>query len=184
MFISKLCKYILIACCLSAIGTYAQEKHPFSVHDMLAMERISDPQISPNGDQVAFVLRTTDLEANKGRSDIWLVSLNGTGLSQLTEDPANDSNPRWSADGQSIYFLSTRSGASQVWKINIHDQSLKQITDQSLGVSNLILSPDRKRLAFSMEVFVDCPDIECTEKRLKKIEDRKMKAHFPVTERR
>ena len=173
MVISKLCRYIVMTCCLAAVGAYAQEKHPFSVHDMLAMERISDPQVSPNGNLVAFVLRTIDLEANKGRSDIWLVGLDGTGLRQLTEDAANDSAPRWSANSQSIYFLSTRSGTSQVWKINIHDQSLKQITDQPLGVSNLILSPDGKWLAFSMEVFVDCPDTECTEKKLKEIEERK-----------
>jgi dipeptidyl aminopeptidase/acylaminoacyl peptidase len=164
---------MVMTCCLAAVGAYAQEKHPFSVHDMLAMERISDPQVSPNGNLVAFVLRTTDLEANKGRSDIWLIGLDGTGLRQLTEDPAGDSAPRWSANGQSIYFLSTRSGDSQVWKINIHDRSLKQITKQPLGVSNLILSPDGKRLAFSMEIFVDCPDIECTEKRLREIEERK-----------
>ncbi len=159
---------------LTAGGSYAQEKHPFSVHDMLAMERISDHQVLPDGKQVAFVLRTTDLEANEGRTDIWLVGHDGTGLGQLTKDPASDSAPRWSADGKSVYFLSTRSGSSQVWKINIHDQSLKQITDQPLDVGNLILSPDGKQMAFSMEVFVDCPDnLECTEKRLKEIEERK-----------
>lgn len=173
MFISRLYKYIVMICCLTAVGAYAQGKHPFSVHDMLAMERISDHQVSPNNKLVAFVLRTIDLDANKGRTDIWLVGLDGTGLRQLTEDPANDSDPRWSADGQSIYFLSARSGSSQVWKIDIDDQSLNQVTDQPLGVSNLILSPDGKRLAFSMEIFVDCPDIECTEKRLKEIGERK-----------
>ncbi len=173
MFISKLYKYIAITCCFAVVGAYAQEKHSFSVHDMLAMERIGDHQISPDGSLIAFVLRTTDLEANKGRSDIWLASLNGTGLRQLTEDPANDSAPRWSSDGQNIYFLSARSGSFQVWKINILDRSVSQITNQPLGVSNLILSPNGKRLAFSMEVFVDCSDIECTEKRLKETEERK-----------
>jgi dipeptidyl aminopeptidase/acylaminoacyl peptidase len=173
MSISRVFKYMVMICCFTAVGAYAQEKHPFCVHDMLAMERISDPQVLPNGDLVAFVLRTTDLEANKGRTDIWLVAQDGTGLRQLTEDPANDSDPRWSANGQSIYFLSMRSGSSQVWKINIHDQSLKQITNQSLGVSNLILSPNGKRLAFTMEVFADCPDLECTERRLEEVEERK-----------
>ena len=43
----------------------AAESHPFSVHDMLAMERISDPRPSPDGRRVVFVLRTTDLEADK-----------------------------------------------------------------------------------------------------------------------
>ena len=57
----------------------SQEPHPFSVHDMLAMERLSDPQVSPDGQTIAFVLQKTDLEANKGRKDIWLVGADGQG---------------------------------------------------------------------------------------------------------
>ena len=63
------------------------ETHPFSVHDMLAMDRISDPQVSPDGRTVAFVVRTTDLDANRGRTDLWLVGADGTGLRRLTAHP-------------------------------------------------------------------------------------------------
>jgi len=69
--------------------------HPFSIHDMLAMERLSDPQVSPDGNLIVFTVTKTDLEANKGRTDLWLVSADGTGLRRLTSDPAADSNPRW-----------------------------------------------------------------------------------------
>jgi hypothetical protein len=48
-------------------SAHADETHPFSVHDMLAMDRISDPQVSPDGQYIVLVLRKTDLEANKGR---------------------------------------------------------------------------------------------------------------------
>ena len=149
MFISKLSKYIIITCCLAAVGAYAQEKHPFSVHDMLAMERISDPQVSPNGDLVAFVLRTIDLEANKGRSDVWLVATDGTGLRQLTEDPANDSDPRWSKNGQSIYFLSARSGSSQVWEITVRDPSGERIRLLTPKGCTVICFTDWSRTVFS-----------------------------------
>ena len=54
---------------------FAGQMHPFSVHDMLAMDRISDPRVSPDGQRVVFVLRTTDLVANRGRTDLWLVSI-------------------------------------------------------------------------------------------------------------
>ena len=98
-------------------NSFSEETHPFSVHDMLAMDRISDPQVSPDGKQIVFVLRKTDLDANRGRTDLWLVDLDGKNLRQLTSDPAGDFNPRWSSTGESIWFLSTRSGSSQVWRI-------------------------------------------------------------------
>ncbi|MEQ1893091.1 MAG: hypothetical protein ABL998_11145, partial [Planctomycetota bacterium] len=64
------------------------DTRPFSVDDMLAMERVSDPQVSPDGKSVLFNLRTTDLAANKGRTDLWLVNVDGTGLRQLTQHEA------------------------------------------------------------------------------------------------
>ena len=93
----------------------AADPHPFTVHDLLAMQRISDPQVSPDGKQVLFTLRTTDLDANAGRNDLWLVGVDGSGLRQITTHKSGDFNGRWAADGRSIYFLSTRSGSSQVF---------------------------------------------------------------------
>jgi dipeptidyl aminopeptidase/acylaminoacyl peptidase len=147
------------------VPAVAAEPHPFTVHDLLAMERISDPEPSPQGDKVAFELRTTDLEANKGRFDLWLVNTDGTGLTRLTSDPAADNNPRWSPDGKSLYFLSTRSGSSQVWRLAIGGGDPVQITRLPLDVSNLTVSPDGSRLAFSIDVFVDCPTLACTKER-------------------
>src|SRR5258706_7124370 len=73
-----MCRPIFILALLAlAVPTAAAEPHPFTVHDLLAMERISDPEPSPQGDKVAFELRTTDLEANKGRFDLWLVNMDG-----------------------------------------------------------------------------------------------------------
>jgi dipeptidyl aminopeptidase/acylaminoacyl peptidase len=147
--------------------------HPFSVHDMLAMDRLSDPQVSPDGNWIAFVLRRTDLEANKGRTDLWLIRTDGTGLRQLTTHPEGDSNPRWAPDGESIWFLSTRSGSSQVWRIRIDGGEAEQITDEPLDVGNLIVSPDGNCIAFTMEVFPDCKTPTETKERLDQIEKRK-----------
>jgi dipeptidyl aminopeptidase/acylaminoacyl peptidase len=123
---------------------------------MLAMDRLSDPQVSPDGNWIAFVLRETDLQANKGRTDLWLVRTDGTGMRRLTSHPEADSNPRWAADGKSIYFTSNRSGSSQIWRISIDGGEAEQVTKQPLDVGNLIVSPDGRSLAFTMEVFPDC----------------------------
>src|SRR5437868_1855094 len=98
-----------LAATLGALPLGAAEPHPFTAHDLQAMSRISDPQPSPRGDRVAFVLRSTDFEANKGRTDLWVVNADGSGLLRLTNDPAADDNPCWSPDGSTLYFLSTRS---------------------------------------------------------------------------
>ena len=74
----------------------AAEPHPFTVHDLLAMQRISDPQVSPDGTRVLFTLRTTDLEGNAGRNDLWLVGTDGSGLRQITTHKSGDFNGRWS----------------------------------------------------------------------------------------
>ncbi|MHC4177946.1 MAG: S9 family peptidase [Planctomycetota bacterium] len=140
--------------------------HPFSVHDMLAMERISDPRVSPDGSRVVFTLRTTDLEENRGRTDLWLVRADGSGPRRLTSHAANDHNPRWMPNGKAILFLSGRSGSSQVWRISLDGGEAEQLTDLALDAGNLILSPDGRHMAFTMEVFPDCRSAEDTKKRL------------------
>ena len=76
---------VLAVVLVASAATVGAATHPFSIHDMLAMQRISDPQLSPEGESVVFVLRTTDLEANRGRTDLWQIGIDGSGLRQLTE---------------------------------------------------------------------------------------------------
>ena len=146
------------------------QTHPFSIHDMLAMDRLSDPQVSPDGKWIVFVLRKTDIEENKGRNDLWLVDTNGTNLRRLTSHSANDLNPRWATDGGSVWFISTRSGSSQVWRIQMDGGEAEQITDEPLDVGNLLVSPDGKYIGFTMEVFPDCCTASGTKDRLDEIE--------------
>jgi dipeptidyl aminopeptidase/acylaminoacyl peptidase len=150
-----------------------QGTHPFSVDDMLAMDRISDPQVSPDGEQIVFTLRKTDLDANKGRTNLWLVGVDGNNLRQLTSHKKNDSSPRWSPDGKSVWFISGRSESSQVWKIPVDGGEAQQVTEQPLDVGNLVVAPDGKHIAFTMEVFPDCDTVECTKKRLDAIKENK-----------
>jgi len=140
--------------------------HPFTAHDLHAMERLSDPQPSPDGRSVAFVVRTTDFAANQAHHDIWLVGLDGGSLSRLTHFQTA-TNPRWAPDGKSLYFLSSRSGSSQVWRAPVPGPGEPvQVTHLPLDVANLAVSPDGKHLAFSLEVFPDCGPLSCTRRRL------------------
>jgi len=134
------------------------ETHPFSIHDMLAMDRISDPVVSPDGKRVVFMLRTTDLAANRGRTDLWLMGADGRDLRPLTSHPAADLNPRWAPDGKTVWFISTRSGSAQVWRIPVDGGEAEQVTRLPLDAANLVVAPDGRTIAFSLEVFPGlCP---------------------------
>src|SRR5436853_344478 len=109
--------FILFAMLTTALPSWAADPHPFNVRDLVTLKRISDPQASPRGDRIAFVLRSTDLAANRGRYDLWMVDAGGGAPVQLTTDPASDDTPRWAPDGRSLYFLSSRSGSNQVWRL-------------------------------------------------------------------
>ncbi len=154
--------------CVGALD--AQQTHPLTVQDLIAMDRISDPQPSPDGRWIAFVASSLDLEANRRRTDIWVVGVDGRGLRRVTTDPASDFNPRWSPDGTGLFFLSTRSASSQVWRAGIDGGSVRQVTDLPLDVSNLAVAPDGAHLAFSLNVFADCHEIQCTVSRLEERE--------------
>lgn len=127
--------------------------HPFSIHDMLAMERISDMQVSPDGTRILFNLRATDLEANRGRTDVWLVGADGKNLRRLTSHPASDFNARWSPCGRCVFFLSTRSGSAQVWRIKIDGGEAEQVTHLPLDAGNLVVSQAGDLIAFTLDVF-------------------------------
>ncbi|REJ73427.1 MAG: S9 family peptidase [Acidobacteria bacterium] len=158
------------AICLAASANAAaqDDRRPFRAEDLVTANRLSSTTVSPVGDRAVYVLRTTDLEANRGRTDLWLVDLSQSlqPPRPLTHHEASDFEPVWAPDGRGLYFLSTRSGSSQVWHLDLDGGEARQITDLPLDVANLRLGPDGENLAFSMEVFPDCADLRCTTDRL------------------
>ncbi len=143
---------LFFAVVLVASSALATDPHPFSVHDMLAMDRLGDPQVSPDGQWVAYNVRTTDLEANRGRTDIWISKVDGSETRQLTRDPAGDWNPRWCMNG-TLFFLSSRSGSVQIWNIDPRGGEARQITHLALDVGNLEVVPALHSFLISLEVY-------------------------------
>jgi dipeptidyl aminopeptidase/acylaminoacyl peptidase len=151
---------------LLAASSARADSHPFAVEDLVAMRRVADPSVSPDGTRVAFTLSTLDLEANRRRVDLWLVNADGTGLRQLTFSAESEASPRWSPDGRSLLFLAKRGGeTTQVWRLPLDGGEASAVTRLPLDVGSFAVSPDGRRLLVSMEVFPDCPDLACTARR-------------------
>src|SRR3954454_236884 len=105
------CIAILVAAAFVPAGAAT---HPFTVRDLVAMDRLSELEASPDGNRLAFTRSVLAPDGTRRRTDIWLVAADGTGLRALTTDPACDTSPEWPGDNRRVFFLSSRSGSSQV----------------------------------------------------------------------
>jgi dipeptidyl aminopeptidase/acylaminoacyl peptidase len=135
---------------------------PFDASALLAIVRVGDPQISPDGKTVAFSAVTVDLAANKKPSAIYTVPLAGGTPIKLSDGD----RPRWTPDGAKLLFDSNRSGASQVWIVNADGSNAKQLTTLPTEASGVSIAADSKHILFTSDVFPDCPDDACNQKAL------------------
>jgi len=147
-------------------GTGAQAR-PFTAKDLATQERIGDPNLSPDGRWVAYALRTTDWDGNKGVQALWLLDRKTAGAKPvlLSGDEKAPPSPRWSADGRWIYFLSAKSGSNQVWRVGPDGKGKAQITSLPLDVGFFRLAEDGRTLLVGLDVYPDCADLACTKSR-------------------
>jgi len=149
---------------------------PFTIEDLLSINRVSDPQISPDGRWVAYTIAVTDKPANKRNTQIYLVPIEGGSPKQLTQGPASCMSPRWSPDGRRLAFVSARDGAQQIWTAEVNGGAVKKVTTVSTGADGPIWSPDGNWIAFTSDVYPECSNDECNARKLKESEDNKVKA--------
>jgi dipeptidyl aminopeptidase/acylaminoacyl peptidase len=174
--------FFAVAISLLALASFvvAQERR-FAIDDLLKVRRVSDPQVSPKGDLVAFTITDVDKVANKSTTQIYLVPLAGGEVRQLTNDEHSSASPRWSPDGEKLAFISARDGEDQIWTIDVSNGALKKITTLSTGAGDPVWSPDGKLLAFASDVYPECLDDACNKRKADENAQNKVKAH--VTDR-
>jgi dipeptidyl aminopeptidase/acylaminoacyl peptidase len=126
-----------------------QVRHRLQLSDLVDLKSISDPQISPDGSIIAFVVETIFPETNEERQRIWLVDALGRESPRpFTAGEKKDTQPRWSPDGTKLAFVSDRSGSKQIWLIDVQGGEPWQLTKHAADVFEPAWSPDGKRLAF------------------------------------
>ncbi len=164
-----------------AAGTALAAPRGFTVEDLVRMERVGSPVLSPDGARVVYTVRSTDMEKNRGNTQLWMLDLRTPKANpvRLTQSDASSTDPEWSPGGDAVYFLSARSGSSQVWRLPLSGGEAARVTDLPVDVDNFRLSPAGDRLAMSLTVYRDCADLACTKAR----QDKKGKASGQLYER-
>jgi dipeptidyl aminopeptidase/acylaminoacyl peptidase len=150
-----------------------------TIEDVVTTVRVADPQLSPDGKTVAFVRTTTDLAAGTRNADVWIVPADGSARPRaLTRHEKADKAPRFSPDGKSLAFLSTRSGSPQIWMLDLAGGEPRKLTDLAMGAEEpLVFSPDGKKLAFVSDVYPDCADEACNKKKKTELDKDPVKVH-------
>ena len=114
---------------------------------LLALGRMSDPQISPDGGQILYGVSWNDIKANRSCRNLCICNADGSDHRQLTRFARSVNNARWSADGKSIFFLQ----GGQLWKAPLSGTKLGkkvQLSDVPAGISEFKLSPDQKSVIY------------------------------------
>jgi len=167
---------MLVLSFLLAATTVSQTRHALTFDDLISMGRISDPQVSPDGTTVVFVVTYYSKTENSSNSNLYLVSIDGGTIRQLTNSLRANNNPRWMPGGMAIAFVSTRDGESQIWTIPVNGGEAKKSSSISTEASGMIVSPDGRWFAFSSDVFPDCESDDCNEVRNAQLAKTKVKA--------
>jgi dipeptidyl aminopeptidase/acylaminoacyl peptidase len=145
---------------LSAIAVLAQTaQHPLRIDDIARFRDVRDPQLSPDGQLIAYVVATIDTKEDKNNTHIWLVGYDGKDDRQITFSQDSESSPRWSPDGRYLSFSSSRPGkarGNQVWLLDRNGGEATQLTELKGRLQGYEWSPDGKRLA----LVVGDPDPE------------------------
>jgi dipeptidyl aminopeptidase/acylaminoacyl peptidase len=133
-----------------AAPAYAQGARPMTLVDLLNVPNLADPQLSPDGRQIVYVLGKPDWKANKRISHIWRINTDGSGEVQLTSGTEGESSPRWSPDSQSIAFLAKRGAdeAPQIYLLSNAGGEAQPLTTHASAVSEIAWAPDGKSIYF------------------------------------
>ena len=150
---------------LAALAAVPAAAAPFTAAEMMKLQRLADPQVSPDGKWVLYSQTEVDLAANARNSDLWIVPVAGGEARRLTSHPKSDSRGRFSPDGRRIAFVSTRDGGGQVFVMDLGGGEPRKVTPLATDAGGVSWIDD-KTLLVTSEVYPDCADSACNEKRM------------------
>lgn len=163
----KLLLLMLVASCASGCGERPQpltidnsltaeevKAGVFTPEVMWKMGRIGSAVLSPDGNALAYTVTYYNMEENSGVTAVYVRDMVSGGSSQLTDFASNNADPKWSADGSRLYFLSDRSGSNQIWSMAADGSDVKQVSAFDRDVEGYGISPLGDKLFYVSRVPV------------------------------
>ena len=163
----KLLLLMLVASCASGCGERPQpltidnsltaeeiKAGVFTPEVMWKMGRIGSAVLSPDGNALAYTVTYYNMEENRGVTAVYVRDMVSGGSSQLTDFASNNADPKWSADGSRLYFLSDRSGSNQIWSMAADGSDVKQVSAFDRDVEGYGISPLGDKLFYVSRVPV------------------------------
>src|SRR3954471_3436702 len=136
---------------------HAQAKRPLRSSDLYLLKDVRGPELSPDGNWVAYTVTTVDSAKDKSDNDIWMTSWDGATTIRVTSSPESESSPRWSPGGRYLAFLSGRAEVKggQIWLRGRGGGEAQRVTQVKGGVSGFAWSPDSKRIVLVVDEETD-----------------------------
>lgn len=172
MMVTKMRRISVLFLIVAFAGLGARAQSAFTFDNMMAIRRVGDPQLSPDGRTVAYTVGVVNKADNRTLTHIYTVKIDGTDQRQLTTGNSSHSSPRWSPDGRHIAFVT----GGQVWVMESDGDDPKQVTRISSGAGNPVWSPDGRWIAFVSDVYPECTSDACNREEEEKAETSKVKA--------
>ncbi len=128
------------------------QQRAITLDDYLALKSVGDPQLSPDGKWVVYTVTEYSLKDNRGTARVWLADAATGQAREVTAGPGSDRQPRWSPDGRTLAFVSTRQNGPQVWLLPIAGGEARRVTNLPDGVSDPVWLSDGKGLLVTSDV--------------------------------
>lgn len=148
----KVSSFLLLLLILIPPLANSQNQNFLNPIDIFDLEYVSNPQVSPDGQQIIYERNYFDIQSDRKYSNLWIINIDGSENRPLTTGNQSDFNAIWSKDQSVIYYQSNKDGSTQIYKMWMDKGNIAKLSNTQRSQGGLEVSPDDKWIAFSMFV--------------------------------